>query len=72
MVQKKHALPIAAMERLLKDAGADRVGEDAKAALRDALEAHAIVLGRKAVDLAKHARRATVRAEDVRLAEKSG
>ena len=70
MVQKKHALPLAAMEKLLKDAGADRVGEDAKAALRDVLEAHALRIGRKSVDLAKHARRATVRAEDVRFAEK--
>jgi len=61
-------IPLAAMERLLKSAGAPRVGEDAKAALKDALEAYADRLGKQAVALAAHAGRRTVQGNDVRLA----
>jgi histone H3/H4 len=64
----KRTLPLAAMERLLKRVGAHRVSEDAKAALRDVLEEYAEKIGSKANDLAKHAKRRTVTAEDIRLA----
>ena len=61
-------LPLAAMERILKKAGADRVGEDGKAALRDALEEYSRVIGEKAIRFAKHSGRKTVKDEDVKLA----
>lgn len=66
----KKALPLAAMEKILKRAGADRVGEDAKAQLRDLLEEHAMRVGAQAADFARHAGRKTVKAEDVSLAFK--
>ena len=66
----KRTLPLAAMERLLKRMGAERVSEDAKEALRDVLEEYAEKIGSEAKSLAKHARRKTVRAEDIRLAVK--
>ena len=69
MVNKK-GIPLAAMERLLKNVGAHRVAEDAKAALKMALEAYAAKIGEGAVKYAAHAGRKTVKAEDIQLATK--
>jgi DNA-binding protein len=66
----KHILPLAAMEKLLKAAGAERVSEDAKEALRDVLEEHSMVLGNRANAFAEHANRKTVKGADVVLASK--
>ncbi|MDP3917361.1 MAG: histone family protein [Nanoarchaeota archaeon] len=63
-------LPLAAMEKLLKEAGASRVSEDAKEALKDILEEYSKELGKKAVNFSKHSGRKTVKAADVRLAYK--
>ncbi len=67
MVSQK-ILPLAAMEKLLKACGAPRVSEDAKAALKDVLEEHGEQIGRKAVEMARHAGRKTVKAQDIKLA----
>ncbi|NJL44536.1 MAG: histone [Nitrosarchaeum sp.] len=67
---KEHILPVAAMERLLKLGGADRVSEDAKIALRSILEEYTQGLAEEASKLARHAGRKTVRAADLRLASK--
>jgi len=62
-------LPLAALERLLRKAGAGRVSPKACEALRDVLEDRAIEIGQKANLLAQHAGRKTVTGEDVRLAK---
>jgi histone H3/H4 len=67
---KERILSLLGMEKLLKRAGAPRVAEDAKAALQEALEEHADTLCAKAVELSRHAGRRTVKAEDVKLAQK--
>ena len=67
---KKHILPLAGMERLMKAAGADRVGEDAKDELRDQLEDLAFEISQKALKFALHAGRKTIKAEDIKLAGK--
>lgn len=67
---RPNILPVAAMERLLKKAGAARVSEDAKEALREVLEDVAQNFGEKAVKFAAHSGRKTVKASDVRLAAK--
>lgn len=64
----KEILPLAAMEKLLKKAGAPRVSESAKEALREVLEARALEVGSKAFLLAEHSGRKTIKAEDIRLA----
>ncbi len=63
-------LPLAAMERILKKAGAERVSEDAKEALKEVLEEYGEKIGKKAVDLSKHSGRKTIKKEDLKLASK--
>jgi len=64
-------LPLAAMEKILKQCGAERVSDKAKIALKGAVEEIADQIAAKAVNLAKHAGRVTVKASDVKLAAKS-
>jgi histone H3/H4 len=61
-------IPIATVERLIRKAGAERVSAEAASALADVLEDEALKISQKAIDLAKHAGRKTVTADDVKLA----
>ena len=63
-------LPIAPIGRIIKNAGANRVSEDAKVALGKVLEQCGEDVSRQAVKLAKHAKRVTVNASDIELAVK--
>ena len=63
-------LPLAAMEKLLKESGAERVSDKAKVALKNALEDIAHEIATKSIKLAVHAGRKTIKAEDIKLAVK--
>lgn len=63
-------LPLAAMEKLLKKAGAERVSDPAKAALKDIMEEMAEEISEKAVKIAHHSGRKTIKAGDVKIAAK--
>ena len=65
MVMKMAELPIAPITRIVKNAGAERVSEDASKALVEVLEEYGRKVATKAVSLAKHAGRKTVKKEDV-------
>jgi histone H3/H4 len=63
-------LPIAAVIRIAKKSGAERVGSDAAAALLAKTEAYIANLTKEANRLAQHAGRKTIKEEDVDLAVK--
>jgi len=70
MAVKKHRLPLAPFERILKDAGAKRVSKTAMKEFALAVEEIADRIAIDAVKLAKHAGRKTVTGEDIRLANR--
>jgi histone H3/H4 len=67
----KRIIPLAAMEKLLKNSGAERVSEKSKAALKAVVEEIAEEISVNAVRLAMHAGRKTVKAGDIKLAAKT-
>ncbi len=58
------------MGKLMQKAGAKRVGEDAKVQLARTLEEYTSRLSRRAFEIALHAKRKTIKEEDVILALK--
>ena len=69
--KREGILALAAMDKLLRKAGAKRVSDSAKKALRDVLEEYANVIAEKAVKLAKHGGRTTIKDSDIKLAIKT-
>ena len=66
----KRTIPLAAMERVMKKAGAERVSEGAKAALKEVLEDIGYEISVEAKKLAEHAGRKTIKNQDIKLASK--
>ncbi len=61
-------LPLAAIERVARKAGVERISREALEELRNIVEEIAQELASEAAELAKHAKRKTIRAEDIKLA----
>ena len=67
---REHVIPLAIAERILKNAGAQRVSEEAKVAFSDILKEIAEEIGNHSAAISKHAGRKTVQEEDIKLAAK--
>ena len=63
-------IPLAASEKLLKKAGAERVSNKAKKFFSNFLEELGIELGKKSTELSFHAGRKTVKEKDLIMASK--
>ena len=61
-------LSIAAMHRICKKAGAERVSESAAREMAEVLEGLGLQIGREALDYTMHAGRETVKGRDARIA----
>ena len=70
LLMAPNELSTAAVRRLIEMAGADRVGDDAVDELGKILEDFAVKVGKEATELARHAGRKTVKAQDIQLAIK--
>jgi len=66
----KRLIPLAAMEQIMRNSGAERVSDKAKEALKDIIEDIAAEIAEKSVRLAQHSGRKTVKASDIKLAAK--
>ncbi len=70
MPRKKSQIAAATMVKFFKEAGAERVADAACARLAEAMNSIAMDLAKESWRFAQHARRKTVKAEDVELAVK--
>lgn len=68
---KKHALPLSAVTRIAKSTGVERIGKDAIVALASKTEEYTAKIAKKATEMAAHAGRKTLKAEDIDIAVKS-
>ena len=64
-------IPKAPIARIIKEAGAERVSEDAKAELAAYVEEVALNVAKEAAQVVKIAKRKTIKADDIKLAIKN-
>ena len=62
--------PLSPIERVVRKAGGERVSASAVKGLHNALLEISDQIARKAIAVCRHAKRVTIKAEDIRLATK--
>lgn len=68
MKKKMVELPILPIKRIVKNNGTERISADATKELAAIIEEYGSKIAKEAVELAKHAKRKTVMAKDIKLA----
>ncbi len=63
----KKEIPIVSIERILKRVGAERISRKGKRLLRDYIEEYTEKISEKVIRVTKHAKRKTVRVEDINI-----
>lgn len=66
----KKLLSLSSMDKILKEAGSKRVSESAKIELKTIIEDKASEVAAQAVKFSHHAKRKTIKSEDIKLASK--
>jgi DNA-binding protein len=66
----KRLIPLASMEQILKQQGAERVSDKAKSEFKKVLEDKAEEIAKDSIKYALHAGRKTVKSSDIKLAAK--
>ncbi len=61
-------IPLLALEKLMKEKGAERISDDAKVELKKILEAYLYELSVKASKIASHSKRKTINSGDLLIA----
>ena len=61
-------IPLLALEKLMKETGAERVSDDAKVELKKILETYLYELSIKASKIASHSKRKTINSGDLLIA----
>lgn len=64
----KRGIPILAMEKIMKNCGAERVSYKAKLFLKNIIEDKAEEISEQAIKYAMHAGRKTIKSDDIKLA----
>ena len=64
-------IPKAPVARIIRESGAERVSEEAKTELAEYLDDVARDVAKEAIQVARFAKRKTVKAEDIKLAIKN-
>jgi len=62
-------LPLSALEKLMKEKGAERVSEDSKKELKKILENYLYEISIKASKISSHAKRKTINSGDLLIAK---
>ncbi len=65
---KRRPIPLAAVDKLMRRAGAKRVSESARIRMAELVEELIARLGERAAEMAKHAKRKTIREADIKAA----
>ena len=60
-------ISLSAIERIAKNSGVERISKDGLIKMRDLVEEYAVRISMDAIKMARHAKRKTVRGEDVFL-----
>ena len=70
-MKRKNIVAFEPVGRIMEETGALRVSHDAKVTMADYITEYALDIGKLAIKYAEHAKRTTVTAKDIKLAQKN-